>query len=150
MARQILLNDSGTPDGTTWKSGAVKETYIFTYDFSINGGAIGSIQLTQNSGSLPDKFVVQNVTIDMITALGSSGASTSAITTGQGAGDLVAATLVVSAPFSTIGQKATLVLPATASSFIKTTASRSPSLVVAVANLNAGKFKLFVEGFQSE
>lgn len=127
-----------------------KVSYKFVYDFAVLGGATGSIALTQVDGPLPDKFIMQNVLLDVITPLGTGGAATAALTTGQGAGDLVAATLVAGVPWSTAGLKVTTILLGTIATLIKATAQRSPALVVAIAALNAGKFNLFVEGYLSD
>lgn len=116
----------------------------FTYDFSRDGGAQGTFIL----GSLPSKFVVTRAWVDVITALTSGGGATGALSTGQGAGDLVTAAAVSGAPWSTTGIKATSAVD-TAGSAIKMTASRQPTFVVATADLNGGKFNLYVEGFQS-
>lgn len=123
-----------------------KQVLQFVYDFAVLGGAAGSISLTQISGGLPNNFIIQNAFLDIITPLGSAGAATGAVTTGQLANDLVSATVVAGAPFSTTGPKVTIPLIGTIGTWIKTTAARTPALVVASADLNAGKFNLFIEG----
>ncbi len=131
----------------------VKVMRKFQYDFSIDGGVAGTIALRAIDGlgaTLPDKFIAANAIFDVITAVHSAGASTAALTTGQGAGDLVVATVTAGAPWSTTGLKATLVLIGTVSGQIKMTAARTPALVVAIADLDAGKFNLFVEGMVSD
>ena len=130
-------------------SGAAKSTFQFVYDFSVLGGAVGSIPLTQTNGPLPNNFVIQNAFVDVITGLTGGVGATGAVTTGQGAGDLVIATVIAGAPFSTTGPKITIALLGTIATWIKTTAQRSPALVVAVNAVTAGKFNLFVEGYIS-
>lgn len=120
--------------------GVGKSALQFVYDFSVLGGAQGSIPLTALNGALPSGFVVQNALLDIITPLTSGGLATAAVTTGQGAGDLVAATLISGVPFSSTGLKVTAVLMGTIATLIKATAQRSPAIVVAVADLTAGKF----------
>lgn len=129
--------------------GSAKSVFQFVYDFSVLGGAQGTINLTQINGALPNKFVVQNVIVDVVTALGSGGAALAALTTGQSAGDLQAATVVAGAPWSSAGMKATTILLGTIATQVKMTATRTPALVVTVADLNAGLINVFVEGFQS-
>lgn len=128
--------------------GQPKAVYQYTYDFAVNGGLQGSIPLTQINGALPDKFIAQNVIVDEITPLASGGLALIALTTGQSAGDLVVASAVGGAPWSSAGLKATLILLGTIASQIKMTAARTPAIVVSIADLNAGKFSLLVEGFQ--
>lgn len=126
-----------------------KTFYKFVYDFSVLGGAQGTIPLTQANGTLPNNFIVQNVLVDVITPLGSAGLALIAATTGQSAGDLIAAAAVGGAPWSSTGLKATLVLLGTVATQIKTTATRTPALVVSIADLNAGKLNIFLEGYLS-
>lgn len=127
-------------------SGAPKSIYQFVYSFAINGGAQGTIALTQTNGPLPTNFVLMNSFVDVITPLGSAGLSLAALTTGQSANDLVVATAFSGAPFSTGGPKVTLPLIGTVATWIKMTGNRNPAIVVSVADLNAGKLNLFCEG----
>lgn len=148
MAVQNLILD--TTDGLyKTPGGGAKATYQFTYDFTVNGGATGSIPLTQINGPLPNNFVIQNVCMDVITGLTGGAGATGAVTSGQTANDLVIATIVAGAPFSTTGLKITIPLLGTIATWIKTTAQRSPALVVAVNAFTAGKFNIFVEGYLS-
>lgn len=149
MARTFYGNTTGAVGGTNWQGGWPKKTYQFTYKFSRDGGAAGSIALAQLDGPIPSNFVLQNSFLDITTALGSAGLATAAVTTGQGAGDLVVATAFSIAPFSTTGPKITIPLLGTIATWIKMTADRSPALVVAIADLNAGAFNLFCEGYLS-
>jgi hypothetical protein len=130
-------------------TGAAKSIFQFVYDFSVLGGATGSIPLTQINGPLPNNFIVQNAFIDTISGLTGGAGSTGAVTTGQGAGDLVIATVIAGAPFSTVGPKITIPLLGTIATWIKTTAQRTPALVVAVNAVTAGKFNLWIEGVLS-
>src|SRR5438552_2812540 len=149
MSRTFYGNTTGTVAGTNWQAGWPKKTYQFVYDFSVNGGVAGTIALTQLDGPLPNTFVLQNSFLDVITPLGSAGLALAAVTTGQGAGDLVVAGAFSIAPFSTTGPKVTIPLLGTINTWIKMTADRSPALVVSIANLNAGKLNLFCEGYLS-
>jgi hypothetical protein len=59
----------------------------------------------------------------------------------EGAGDLLAGTVVSGAPWSTTGRKS--VIPAfTGATTLKTTASRKPAFVIATGAITAGKFDL--------
>lgn len=111
------------------------------YDFAVDGGAVGTITL-RGDNRIPNGSVVLGGYIDVTTLVTSGGAATLAAQV-QGAGDLVAATVVSGAPWSTTGVKS--VVPVfTGASAIKLTAERSLAVVVAVAALTAGKFKVVV------
>lgn len=127
-----------------------KSAYKFTYDFGVSAGAVGTIPLTAADGTIPDDFIITNILLEVLTALTSDGSATAALTTTQTANDIVTAAVVSGAPWSTTGRKATTVVAGTVASSIKTTTARTPALVVAVADLTAGKLNIFVEGFQSE
>ena len=92
---------------------------------------------------------MQNAFIDVISGLTGGAGSTGALTTGQGAGDLVIATLVAGVPWSATGVKVTIPILGTIASWLKTTSTRSPALVVAVNAVTAGKFNLWIEGTTS-
>lgn len=126
-----------------------KRTYKYTYRFATLGGAVGTIALTAPDGAMPANFIIQNAFIRVHTALVHTAAATAALTTGQAAGDLIAATVVAGAPWSSTGLKLCIPDLATVADQIITTAARSPSLVVAVDALTAGSFDLFIEGFLS-
>lgn len=121
-------------------------TYKYTYDFGILGGATGTIALTAAGSALPNNFVINEAWFDVITVLAGGAGATAALTSGEAADDLVAATVATGAPWSTTGRKATLVVIGTIASWIKTTGIRSPALVVAVNALTQGKFNLFING----
>lgn len=143
----LVLNDSTKLYQTL--GGQPKAIYQFVWDFAVLGGTVGSIPLTQINGPLPNNFIIQNASMDVITGLTGGAGATGAVTSGQVANDLVIATLVAGAPFSTAGPKVTIPLLGTVATWIKTTAQRSPALVIAVNAFTAGKFNLFVEGVLS-
>lgn len=135
--------------GISGFAASAKAAYGFVYNFATLGGAQGTIPLTALTTAIPNNFVIQNAFLDVITPLGSGGAATAAVTTGQSAGDLVAATVVIGAPFSVTGPKVMIPLFGTIATWIKTTSTRTPAIVIALADLNAGKFNVFVEGYVS-
>ncbi len=134
----------GVPD-----VGARKRIYEFIYDFTVQGGAQSALALTALNGVIPAKFVITNAFLDVISGFTGGAGSTAALAV-ESAGDLVAATIVAGAPFSTTGLKVTIALPGTLATWIKTTVARTPTLTFAVTNGTAGRFHLFIEGFLSE
>jgi hypothetical protein len=112
-----------------------------TYDFAVDGGAIGPITPT-NSPTLPIGAIILGGTIDITTPLTSSGAATIAVGLGTGAqvAALKAATAVAS---YTAGQMA--VIPVfTAATYVKVAAATALTLTVAAFALTAGKFDVNV------
>ncbi len=118
----------------------------FTYDFDAQGGAQGNITLVGTP--LPSKAIVWDGVVDVITPPVGGGASV-AVSTSQGANDLISAAAVAGAPWSTAGSKA-LVPVGTAAASIKLTADRAPIAVISGADLTAGKFNLFIEYYLSD
>jgi len=125
---------------------AVRPDAVFEYDFAVDGGAVGTIPLraiAANLGStFPANTEIFDSIIDVLTPL-TGGAGATAALQAEAAGDVVAAAVVTGAPWSTGGRKAGI--PVSAATSIKTTAARTPSLVVAVNPLTAGKFRLVLE-----
>jgi hypothetical protein len=129
-----------------------------TYDFSVQGGAIATLalyELAQGSSKkqallLPANFIISKVLIDVITPLTSGGSATVALTSGQGAGDLLAAT----AYGSVTGLMDGIPTTAAASNIKIPSTQASPgskvSAVIAGATVTAGKFNVFIQGFLSD
>lgn len=113
------------------------------YDFTIDGGAVSTIVLRSDDGPIPAGSYISQAVVDVLT-LFTTGAGATAALTIEAAGDVVAATIVSGAPYSTTGLKST-VLVGTGATMIKTTVSRSPSIVVAVGAITAGKLRLVLE-----
>lgn len=110
------------------------------YDFAVEGGAVGTINL--GAPQIPANALILGGVVDVITPPTSGGAGTLAISS-EGAGDLVAAAAVSGAPWSSAGRKS--VVPAfTGATAIKTTAARSISAVIATAALTAGVVDVYV------
>jgi hypothetical protein len=105
------------------------------YDFAVDGGTIGDINLTVTS-QIPANAVILGGFCEVDTAVTSGGSGTLAIKV-EGAGDIVAGAAVSGAPWSTTGRKS--VIPAfTGATTVKTTAARKIVATVAVADLTAG------------
>lgn len=116
----------------------------YDYDFAVNAGAQSTIALG-SSGIIPSGAIVIGGFINVTTAVTSAGAATIAVQV-EGAGDIVATTGKAS---WTLGLKN--ILPAdtsgsiTAATIVKTTAARDASIVIATADLTAGKFQVVLQ-----
>lgn len=119
----------------------------FSYDFAQRGGAVGDIVLAGEP--LPNKAIVWDGVVDVITPLTGGASATAAVSTAQSANDLITAADVTGAPWSTAGSKA-IVPVGDAAHSIKMTANRAPKLVIGTAALTAGKFNLFIEYYLSD
>src|SRR5438128_2534823 len=110
------------------------------YSFAVDGGAIGSIALRTSGpdaeGPIPIGSVILGGYLDVTTGFTTGSAATGAVTV-QTAGDIVAATVVSGAPYSTTGLKA--IIPVfTAATMIKLTADQTPLFVIATGTITAG------------
>src|SRR5262245_42989942 len=122
------------------------KTYSGEYDFAVDGGAIGTITLRASQGSsgpIPSGSIIYEAFLEVDTLFTTGSAAQAALSSGEGAGDLQAATVVSGAPYSTTGRKA-LTPVFTAATFIKTTAERSPTIVISVGTVTAGKCRVVI------
>lgn len=110
-----------------------------SYDFAVDGGAVGDITL--RGDSVPSGAIITDALIHVDTVLTSGGAATVAIKT-EGAADINAADAISGAPWSTTGAKRGDFTATTAP--IKTTAARAIVATVGTAALTAGKFSVIV------
>lgn len=122
-------------------------TIVGTYDFSVQGGAIGSVNLKDVNGmdaTLPRSGIILNSLIDVITAPTSGGAATIAFTA-QSAGDIKAALAIASYTGLVAG-----VPTGSAATCIKLTADRTLTATIATAALTAGKINVIIQYILSE
>lgn len=122
---------------------SVMRTMVLTYDSATQSKVVGTVSLLNLQGkaaSLPQKAIIRNCVIDVITTPTSGGSATIAIGTGQAANDLKAATAVA----SYTGLVACVPVGSAATS-IRLTADRLPTMAIATADLTAGKFYVFVD-----
>lgn len=127
-------------EGTSTLKSAVGE-----YDFAVDGGAIGAITL-RGSGPLgnqiPSGSVIVSGYIEIDTLFTTGTSATMAISI-EGANDVVSATIVSGAPYSTTGRKS--IVPAgTGATSLKTTAARSIVATIATGTVTAGKGRVVV------
>lgn len=119
------------------------KSWVGEYDFAVDGGAIGTIVLRSNDGPIPSGSYISQAVLDILTAFTTGSAATAAVTV-EAANDVVSATVVSGAPYSTTGLKSTI-LVGTGATMLKTSAARSPSIVIAVGTVTAGKCRLVLE-----
>lgn len=127
-------------EGTTSAKTAVGE-----YDFAVDGGAIGAITLRSNTMSgnvIPAGSVITHGYLEIDTLFTTGTAATMAISA-EGANDLVSATVVSGAPYSTTGRKS-IIPVATGATSVKTTVARSLVATIAVGTVTAGKGRIVV------
>ncbi len=112
------------------------------YSFAVDGGDTGTYTLRSNDGPIPaGSYVVAGV-LDVATGFTTAASGTGALAV-EGANDLVSATVVSGAPYSTTGNKSILPV-ATGATAIETTAARNPTFAIAVGAITAGVFKLIL------
>lgn len=118
----------------------LQKTWKGEYDFAVDGGAISTIALRSDDGPIPNGSYIESGVLDVLTPFTTGTAATAALTV-EAANDIVSATIVSGAPYSTTGNKS--IVPAgTGATAIKTTAARSPSIVIATGTVTAGKCRL--------
>lgn len=123
-------------------TGALK-SFQGEYDFVVDGGAISTIALrgvNGTQGGIPSGSYIYGGVLDILTGFTTGAAGTAALTV-EAANDIVSATVVSGAPYSTTGVKAASVVLVNATP-TKTTAFRSPSIVIATGAVTAGKLRL--------
>jgi hypothetical protein len=117
------------------------------YDFSVQGGAVSSVNLVDEDGvaiTLPDNAVITNCIIDVVTNPTSSGSATIAVGAAS-TNDLKGATAIAS--FTGIVQG---VPDNTVSNAIKLDGQKTLTATIGTAALTAGKFFAFVDYVVSE
>lgn len=121
---------------------SLKKMAKATYDFEVDGGAIGAIGL---GVTIPDNAVITRAWVDVITTLTSATDAATIALHANAANDLVSAIAIsdVSNPWDAGLQEG---IPVdSAATAIKLTAARELTATVAVEALTAGKFVLMVE-----
>lgn len=118
------------------------------YRFSVQGGAVGSVNLVDDDGvvvKLPSGAIVTKAYINIVQAMVSTGGTGTIAVSIQSAGDLLAAV-----DADTLSGVTAAIPVGTAATMIKLTAERTLTATVATAAITAGKFDVFVEFVLSE
>lgn len=112
------------------------------YSFAVDGGAIGAIILRSNDGPIPAGSIIWGGTLEVTTLFTTGSAATAAVHV-EAANDLISATVVSGAPYSTTGRKA--IIPVmTATTTVKTTVPRAPTITIATGTVTAGVARLIL------
>lgn len=110
------------------------------YDFAVEGGVVGSIDLAADT--IPANSVILGGFVDVITPLTGGASATFGVGVESGA-DIVAAAAVTGAPWSTVGRKS--VIPAfTGAASVRTTAARTIKGIIGTAALTAGQVDVYL------
>lgn len=135
-----LIEGQGSINPSDQYGGGAAQLVKATYDFAVDGGGIGTIQLA-NSFLLPTGAIVFGGLIDGITLPTSGGGATIAIGLGAGA---QAAALKAATAIATFAAGAVLpIIPVwTAASAFVVAADTKVSVTIATAALTAGKFSI--------
>lgn len=118
----------------------VLKSYSGEYDFTRDGGATSTIVLRSDDGPIPSGSYIVSGVLDVQTLFTTGTAATAALTV-EGANDIVSATVVSGAPYSTTGNKS-IIPVGTGATAVKTTATRAPSIVIGTGTVTAGKLRL--------
>ena len=122
------------------EGGSAGRWIVSQYDFAVQGGAVGNIGLGLNLAT--GETIVRSFA-EVLTSPASAGAATLGVQA-NATDDIVAATVVSGAPWSTTGYKAG-VSDGLVANFKKCTAAREVVMVVGVAALTAGKVNIYLE-----
>lgn len=140
MLRQ-LLEGQGSINPSMQSGAGSLQVLKATYDFAVDGGAIGTILLAA-SKIVPTGAIILGGIIDPITLPTSGGAATIAVGLGSGAN---AAGLKAAAAFGTyIPGTPLAVLPVWSAGFFETAADQKISVTIAGATVTAGKFAVHI------
>lgn len=147
MLNQALLQRANACEplpGLGSEINGLKNLKKCVFDFSIQGGAIGTLGLLDDLGnpvSFPVGAIITRTFVNVITAVTSAGSATVALTIATAA-DVLAATAKASLG---IGLSEGIQDGTVTHMIGPTTVAKTLSAVVAVAALTAGKFEVFVE-----
>jgi hypothetical protein len=120
------------------------KSYRFLYDYSVHGGATGTIILTATDGQLPDNFCQLEVLTHCVTPVTSGGAATIAIGSTGTATKFLSATAYTDNRFDTARELSVI----SGHQMFDISGVSDVIFTVADADLTAGKVEVFVVGFE--
>lgn len=112
------------------------------YDFSVHGGAVGTINLDDENGKdvvIPSGAIIWSGVIDILTGMTSAGGTGTIALTSNSAGDLKAAV-----DADTLSGRVAIIPVGSAATCIKLTADRTITASIATEALTAGKFDVYL------
>lgn len=124
---------------------------VSVWDYSVNGGATGTVDLNGGTAVIPDNAIIHNVIYDVVTKVLCTGATATLLIKVPTDGTL--ATIAVPTGTSGKGVDAYLGTPveATYTTWVKTTAARAiQAEVTGAGTLTQGKIYCFIEYYVSE
>lgn len=149
-ANKTRLNVAAPFDGSSGSNSSLgyllnkaKNTARLRYDFAVQAGAVGSMNLVDEDGNafvLPSGAIITQVYIDIITACVSTGNNGTIALKANAANDLLSAVDADTLSGVTAG-----VPTGTAATMVKCTADRAIVLSIATNALTAGKFDVYVD-----
>jgi hypothetical protein len=116
------------------------------YDFAVQAGAVGVVNLLDEDGqpfTLPNKAIIKQVWIDILTAFTSTGNNGTIALTANASGDLLAAV-----DADTLSGIVPGIPTGAAAAMVKCTAARTLKLAIATNAILTGKADVFVEYVQ--
>ena len=125
---------------------------VAVWDFAVNGGATGTVNLNGGIAIIPDNAIVRNVVYDIATTLVSlATAATATMIVSLPTDGTLVTQLAVTGAAGTTGMGLGTPVHASGGTWIKTTAARGIQVeVTGAGTLTAGKIYYFVEYVVSE
>jgi len=125
----------------------IKKSAKGQYDFAADGGAQGTFDL---GVTIPDNAIITRAWVEVLTTLTSAGDLATIAIHAEGANDIVTATAIGAVGDIWDAGLHEGVQDGAVANMIKMTAERTLTATVAVEDLTAGKFNVFVEYFVSD
>ena len=114
------------------------------YDFAVDGGAIGNLNLGTRDHTIPDNGVVVGGMIDVLTTFTSATDAATIAVRVEGADDIVAAIAISDVSNVWDAGRQDVIPTMAGSTGVKTTAARRVRVDIAVEALTAGKMSVFL------
>lgn len=123
---------------------------VVVWDFAVDGGAVGDIDLNGATNMLPDNAIITKVYSDTITTVTDGGTSTGTIKLKLPVDGDLTNTITVGGAGAAAGSLVNGIPDWDAANYVKTSAARGFQVEVGVVPITAGKIKYFIHYVQSE